>query len=144
MFGGSGSGASSAGAHEHTASPDGDSSGTWRESGIAGGDTKREVGHTSASAATTETETAAATATPAPAPTPTPAPAPVPAAAKKPAPVVSKSKSSWNVSVPSDITWPDPENPDQGTLPQSDFRNQRFKLVPLMLEGPWVVLAAVK
>lgn len=70
--------------------------------------------------------------------------APVLSAPASSAAVISKTKSSWNMSVPSDITWPDPENPDAGTLPQSDFRNQRFKLIPLMLEGPWVVLAAVK
>ena len=44
--------------------------------------------------------------------------------------------------IPSDITWPTAE--DEGCFPQSDFRNQRFKLVPLITDGPWVVLAAVK
>merc|ERR1712023_415087 len=50
-------------------------------------------------------------------------------------------KKSW---IPSDITWPDPHNPDIGTFPQSDFRNQRFKLYPVITEGPWVVKTAVR
>jgi hypothetical protein len=41
--------------------------------------------------------------------------------------------------MPSDITWPDPENPDPGTYPADDFRNKRFKLYPMITEGPWVV-----
>lgn len=44
--------------------------------------------------------------------------------------------------MPSDITWPTPY--DAGCYPQSDFRNKRFKLIPQMTEGPWVVLAAVR
>lgn len=48
---------------------------------------------------------------------------------------------SW-FKMPSDIRWPDPHEP--GALPQSDFRNQRFKLIPSVTEGPWVVKAAVR
>jgi hypothetical protein len=44
--------------------------------------------------------------------------------------------------IPQDIVWPGPDDP--GCYPQSNFRNQRFKLVPQMLDGPWVVLAAVR
>eukprot|EP01035_Chromulina_nebulosa_P032590 gene32590-43542_t len=45
--------------------------------------------------------------------------------------------------MPSDISWPDPQDPDPGTLPSSDFRNVRFKLVQCVTEGPWVVRASV-
>ena len=54
----------------------------------------------------------------------------------------TKAKSSsW---IPSDITWPDPTNPDTGTFPSDDFRNQRFKLYPMIVDGPWVVKTAVR
>jgi hypothetical protein len=53
----------------------------------------------------------------------------------------TKAKTSW---LPSDITWPNPDNPDAGTFPQEDFRNQRFKLFPTITEGPWVVTTAVR
>lgn len=49
-------------------------------------------------------------------------------------------KSSWNM--PSDITWAGPFEP--GAFPPNDFKNQRFKLIPTMTRGPWVVLAAVR
>jgi len=45
------------------------------------------------------------------------------------------------LKVPSDIQWPLPQEP--GALPQSDFRNARFKLVPLITDGPWIVKATV-
>lgn len=48
---------------------------------------------------------------------------------------------SW-MKMPSDITWPTGEEP--GTLPAHDFRNARFKLIPSITEGPWVVKAAVR
>ena len=44
-------------------------------------------------------------------------------------------------SVPSDITWPTAH--DKGALPPSDFRNERFKLIPSITIGPWIVKAAV-
>lgn len=44
--------------------------------------------------------------------------------------------------MPSDITWPDPK--EAGAYPPNDFRNQRFKLIPAVSEGPWVVVAAVR
>jgi len=47
---------------------------------------------------------------------------------------------AWKI--PSDITWPTAH--DVGALPQSDFRNERFKLIPSITEGPWVVRAAVR
>lgn len=43
--------------------------------------------------------------------------------------------SAWKM--PSDISWPDPHEP--GALPPDDFRNMRFKLVPLVTEGPWIM-----
>ena len=53
----------------------------------------------------------------------------------------SKPKSSiWRL--PTDITWPDVSN--VGTLPQSDFRNTRMKIIPSILEGNMVVRAAVR
>jgi hypothetical protein len=30
-----------------------------------------------------------------------------------------------------------------GTLPPDDFRNQRFKLIPRIVDGPWVVKASI-
>lgn len=30
-----------------------------------------------------------------------------------------------------------------GTLPSDDFRNQRFKLIPRIVDGPWVVKASI-
>jgi hypothetical protein len=46
------------------------------------------------------------------------------------------------MKMPSDITWPEASEP--GALPPSDFRNMRFKLIPSVTEGPWVVKAAVR
>jgi len=55
-------------------------------------------------------------------------------------PVVEGGKSSgWKI--PSDITWPTAY--DKGALPPSDYRNERFKLIPSITLGPWVVKAAV-
>lgn len=54
-------------------------------------------------------------------------------------PTSVSTSSGWKI--PSDISWPDPYEP--GALPQSDFRNSRFKLIPTVTEGPWIVKAAV-
>jgi hypothetical protein len=55
----------------------------------------------------------------------------------------TKKPSSWtNRGMPSDITWPSPYEP--GALPITDFRNKRFKLIPCVIEGPWVVQMAVR
>jgi hypothetical protein len=43
-------------------------------------------------------------------------------------------------SVPADN---DPDNRDPGNLPASDFRNERFKLIPRVRSAPWAVQAAV-
>ena len=47
--------------------------------------------------------------------------------------------SSWKA--PSDITWGAKEEP--GVFPLTDFKNQRFKLVPTVTEGNWLVRASV-
>ena len=39
------------------------------------------------------------------------------------------------------VTPPDPL--DRGVFPLSDFRHKRFKLIPQITEGPWVVQKAV-
>ena len=49
------------------------------------------------------------------------------------------SSSGWKI--PSDITWPTAY--DKGSLPPSDYRNERMKLIPSITLGPWVVKAAV-
>ncbi len=67
-----------------------------------------------------------------PAATPAPAPASAPAAAPA-------KGSAW---LPADITWPTAYDP--GALPPTDYRNERFKLIPSITEGPWVVRAAVR
>ena len=59
---------------------------------------------------------------------------------KSRSPISKSSKSSW---IPSDISWPDPLDPDPGTYPQGDFRNERFKLLQAIKEGPWLVRASV-
>ena len=59
-------------------------------------------------------------------------------AASLPVPPVASS-SGWKI--PSDITWPTAY--DKGSLPSSDYRNERFKLIPSITVGPWVVKAAV-
>ena len=56
-------------------------------------------------------------------------------------PVVAAAPTSSGWRVPSDITWPTAY--DKGALPPSDFRNERFKLIPSITIGPWVVKAAV-
>jgi hypothetical protein len=53
--------------------------------------------------------------------------------------VVAAPSGGWRV--PSDITWPTAH--DKGALPPSDFRNERFKLIPSITIGPWIVKAAV-
>ena len=44
--------------------------------------------------------------------------------------------------MPRDVSWPDRSDP--GALPLKDFRNLRFKLIPLITEGPMVVKTAVR
>ena len=56
-------------------------------------------------------------------------------------PVAAAAPTSSGWRVPSDITWPTAY--DKGALPPSDFRNERFKLIPSITIGPWVVKAAV-
>ena len=56
----------------------------------------------------------------------------------------AKSKGSSWLKMPSDITWPDPADPGLGTLPPEDFRNKRFKLLPMITDGPWIVTTAVR
>lgn len=53
-----------------------------------------------------------------------------------------KSKSAFSFKLPSDITWAGPESP--GVYIKDDFRNARFKLIPNITDGPWVVKAAVR
>jgi hypothetical protein len=73
------------------------------------------------------------------------APAAAPASAvsvpapKKAAPAARPAKSGWKM--PSDICWADPH--DKGVFPPEDIRNTRFKLTPRIVDGPWVVKAAV-
>ena len=43
----------------------------------------------------------------------------------------------------SDVVWPDMETAGQGVLPRDSFQNKRFKLIPCMVEAPWVVQMAV-
>jgi hypothetical protein len=50
------------------------------------------------------------------------------------------SYSSWKM--PSDITWPDPH--EVGVFPPLDVRNRRFKLIPRIVDGPWIVRTAVR
>ncbi len=40
-----------------------------------------------------------------------------------------------------DVHWPTAS--DVGALPPTDFRNERFKLIPSVTDGPWVVKSAV-
>jgi hypothetical protein len=54
------------------------------------------------------------------------------------------TSTSW-LKMPSDITWPIGDYINEpGALPPGDFRNMRFKLLPSIIEGPWVVKAAVR
>jgi hypothetical protein len=56
--------------------------------------------------------------------------------------VEQEKKRSWLPKMPSDITW---ENGSAAAVyPQTDIRNQRFKLFPQMKAGPWVVTSAVR
>lgn len=58
------------------------------------------------------------------------------------APAKAKAAGNSWLKVPSDISWPDPYEP--GVLPQSDLRNLRFKLIPGVADGPWVVRAVLR
>jgi hypothetical protein len=44
----------------------------------------------------------------------------------------------------SDVSWPDMNQPHPGVLPRDSFQNKRFKLIPAMVEAPWVVQMAVR
>ena len=55
--------------------------------------------------------------------------------------VAAAAVASTGWRVPSDITWPTAQ--DKGALPPTDFRNERFKLIPSITIGPWVVKVAV-
>jgi hypothetical protein len=57
-------------------------------------------------------------------------------------PPTARAPAAGGWKMPVDIMWPTAV--DVGTLPQSDFRNQRFKLITSITEGPWVVRAAVR
>lgn len=52
----------------------------------------------------------------------------------------ASASSSWKM--PSDITWPEPY--DTGVFPPLDVRNRRFKLIPRIVDGPWIVRTAVR
>lgn len=52
-------------------------------------------------------------------------------------PSISTTKKKWGT----DIVWPAEGEP--GVLSKKSFQNQRFKLVPQMVEAPWVLQAAV-
>ena len=84
---------------------------------------------------------AATSATPATPPADAAAPPASPALSPlaSPAPSSTRRSSSW---LPTDIIWPGAE--DRGALPPTDFRNERFKLIPSITAGPWVVRAAVR
>jgi hypothetical protein len=47
-------------------------------------------------------------------------------------------------SPPSDVVWPDMSVPQPGVLARDSFQNKRFKLIPSMVEAPWVVQMAVR
>ena len=55
---------------------------------------------------------------------------------------IKTSNKSTFFKLPSDITWCGPESP--GVYVKEDFRNARFKLIPNITDGPWVVKAAVR
>lgn len=42
----------------------------------------------------------------------------------------------------SDVTWPD-EGTSEGFLGRDAFQNMRFKLIPYIVEGPWVLQMTV-
>lgn len=45
----------------------------------------------------------------------------------------------------SDVVWPDLSTGSHpGVLPRDCFQNKRFKLIPAMVEAPWVVQMAVR
>lgn len=43
----------------------------------------------------------------------------------------------------SDIIWPEPGPQNPGILDRKSFQNSRFKLIPNIVEGPWVIQMAV-
>jgi hypothetical protein len=52
----------------------------------------------------------------------------------------ARPKNGWYKSG-GDIKWQEPTA--EGVLPLTDFRNKRFKLIPSIVDGPWVVKMAV-
>jgi hypothetical protein len=60
---------------------------------------------------------------------------------------MDKKRSNFSQSSEGEFTSPVEEAPDgviyDGVLPKNDFRNLRFKLIPQIKSGPWVVKAAV-
>lgn len=56
--------------------------------------------------------------------------------------VKANKPTFYGLKLPSDITWCGPESP--GVYVKEDFRNARFKLIPNISDGPWVVKAAVR
>lgn len=51
-------------------------------------------------------------------------------------------KRTWKNVIPSDITWSDATSP--GVYTPLDFRNLRTKIIPNVINAPWVVTAAVR
>mmetsp|Transcript_4835 Transcript_4835/g.6750 ORF Transcript_4835/g.6750 Transcript_4835/m.6750 type:complete len:344 (-) Transcript_4835:137-1168(-) len=49
---------------------------------------------------------------------------------------------TWADSI-TDIIWPDPGPQNPGILDRKSFQNMRFKLIPNIVEGPWVIQMAV-
>ena len=51
--------------------------------------------------------------------------------------------SVWVIVLRSDIVWPSVGPDEPGVLDKKGFQNLRFKLIPNMVEAPWVVQMAV-
>ena len=56
--------------------------------------------------------------------------------------IANPPKRTWKNVIPSDITWSDRSSP--GVYAPTDFRNQRTKIIPKVIDAPWVVTAAVR
>ena len=44
----------------------------------------------------------------------------------------------------SDVVWPTEDSIGPGVLDKDSFQNKRFKLIPFMVEAPWVIQMAVR